>query len=80
MNEELIADTGFSDRCKQLDLRSGVFSAVDATVRYIPEFNEIGVTATIEDNEHLIEVYCVVWLFVKIKVCLDGESIAGDDF
>lgn len=27
-----------------------------------------------------IEVFCVAWLFVKLKICVNGVWVAGEDF
>jgi hypothetical protein len=35
---------------------------------------------TVDGHELDIEVYCVAWLVVKLKICANGIRVSGDDF
>jgi len=33
-----------------------------------------------DGNEYHITVYCVAWFYTKLKICINGVFVAGDNF
>ncbi len=37
-------------------------------------------TLVLDGKEYQIEVFCVAWLFVKLKICVNGVFAGGHNF